>query len=174
LIELQYRTSFQHAWATAVELVGFLTEDQPKFDRGSKQVMEVLQLASEIIARAFEDMHSCLPDLTNSEVVARFTRLDGELNFMRMLRGLNSANRYIAEEKDMILIFTGPDSAGQESVEVRSFQTTTAALRALFELEREHPNWDIVLVRGERPEDVREAFKNYFSDARQFIDLKRS
>ena len=27
----------------------------------------------------------------------------------------------------------------------------------------------MVLVKGDRPEDVREAFKNYFSDAREFI-----
>lgn len=31
LIELQYRTNHQHAWATAVEVIGFITESQPKF-----------------------------------------------------------------------------------------------------------------------------------------------
>ena len=34
LIEIQYRTKIQHAWATAVEVVGYITTSQPKFDRG--------------------------------------------------------------------------------------------------------------------------------------------
>ncbi|MEO6697058.1 MAG: RelA/SpoT domain-containing protein [Gammaproteobacteria bacterium] len=30
-VELQYRTTVQHAWATAVEVIGFITQSQPKF-----------------------------------------------------------------------------------------------------------------------------------------------
>jgi ppGpp synthetase/RelA/SpoT-type nucleotidyltranferase len=30
-VEIQYRTLVQHAWATAVEVIGFITESQPKF-----------------------------------------------------------------------------------------------------------------------------------------------
>ena len=33
-IEVQYRTLVQHAWATAVEVIGFITQSQPKFQRG--------------------------------------------------------------------------------------------------------------------------------------------
>ena len=36
LIELQYRTQIQHAWATTVEVIGFITQSQPKFQRGDK------------------------------------------------------------------------------------------------------------------------------------------
>ena len=45
LIELQYRTIFQHAWATCVEIVGFLTVNQPKFGRGDVRFSRVLRLA---------------------------------------------------------------------------------------------------------------------------------
>ena len=108
LIELQYRTFRQHAWATAVELVGFLTVDQPKFDRGDGRIKLILRLASEIIARAFEKMPSCLPDLSDRDVVEQFTTLDADLKFMRMLRGLTRVNRHVSEaKKDMILIFRG-------------------------------------------------------------------
>ncbi len=171
LIELQYRTTHQHAWATTVELVGLLTEDQPKFDRGDDRIKRILRLASEIIARASEGMKSSLPNLPDNELVEEFATLDAELNFMRMLRGLNSADREISQEKDMILILWDENSSGSEPVEVRSYPSTTVALRALFNLERENPGIDLVLVRGERPEDVREAFKNYFADAREFINL---
>lgn len=36
LVEIQYRTLVQHAWATAVEVVGFITESQPKFQEGGQ------------------------------------------------------------------------------------------------------------------------------------------
>jgi len=41
----------------------------------------------------------------------------------------------------------------------------------LFELEREMPDRDIVLVRADTGDEVRIAFRNYFSDARDFIKL---
>jgi len=154
-------------------MVGFLTEDQPKFDRGDEKIKAILQFSSEIIARAYENMPSCLGGLTTEEVVRLFAELDAELNFMRMLQGLNAADREIADEKNIILIFKTDDENEEEDgeLEVRSYPSTTQALRVLFELERDNPGWDIVLVRGERPSDVREAFKNYFSDARDFIYL---
>ena len=172
LIELQYRTSNQHAWATTVELVGFLTSDQPKFDRGGAEIKLILRLASEIVARAFEDTRSSLPDLSNRDVVGQFTALDGKLDFMKMLRNLNRADGSFTKKKDMILIFG--DTNRKELMEVRSYPNTTVALRALFILEKERPKTYIVLVKSERPEDVRVAFRNYFSDAGQFIDLVNS
>jgi len=170
LIELQYRTVYQHAWATCVEVVGFLTENQPKLGRGDIRVKNIFRLASEIISRSFENVPSSLPDLSNQEVVKKFLALDQELGFMRMLGGLIAADREILDEKNIILIF-GESPSDEGKLEVLTYPSATAALRALFELERERPGTDIVLVKGDRPEDVREAFKNYFSDAQQFIDL---
>lgn len=168
LIELQYRTTRQHAWATAVELVGLLTAHQPKFDRGDEQVRHILRLASEIIARSFEDMPSSMPHLSSHSVVEQFNDLDARLTFMRMLRGLNKSNLHVPSKKNLILIFELHD---EELTEVRSYTYTTDALRALFQLEQQNPGMDVVLVRSQEPKDVSEAFRNYFSDARQFIDL---
>ena len=56
-------------------------------------------------------------------------------------------------------------------LEVRNFRDATDALRALFELERSMPDRDIVLVRADTSEDVRIAFRNYFTDAREFVKL---
>ncbi len=170
LIELQYRTIYQHAWATCVEVVGFLTENQPKFNRGSNSMRKILCLASEIIARSHEARCSSLPELSNREILAEFRTLDSTLRFVDMLKGLSKATSRIDAKNNFILIF-GEDEDGGESLDVRSYRRTTDALRALFELEREYPKLDIVLVRGDKPDDIREAFKNYFSDAIDFITL---
>ena len=54
-IEIQYRTLVQHAWATAVEVVGFITESQPKFEKGDNRYHLAMAYAAEIIARAHEN-----------------------------------------------------------------------------------------------------------------------
>ena len=168
LIELQYRTVYQHAWATCVEMVGYITENQPKFGRGDQKIKDVLCLASEVISRAFEDMTSSLPQVASKDVVDKFLELDNELKFMPMLRRLNAADGTISNSKNAILIF-GQDEAS--ALEIRTYPTATVAFKALLDLERENPRKDIVLVKGDSPEQVREVFKNYFSDARQFVDL---
>lgn len=171
LIELQYRTFYQHAWATAVEVVGLITESQPKFQEGDKRYEAALSLASEIIARTCEDANSCHPDLTDAELTEQFLKLDNELGLMRTLRALNSANNEVTEKKNIILIFGEPEEGRAPPLEIRSYRDATDALRALFELEKQHVGKDIVLVRADTSDEVRIAFRNYFSDATEFIDL---
>ena len=171
LIELQYRTFYQHAWATAVEVVGFITESQPKFQEGDKRYETALSLASEIIARSCEDSNSCHPDLTDVEVTEQFLELDKELGLMRMLRALNSANNEVTEKKNIILIFGDSQDGRPSPLEMKSYRDATDALRALFELEKQHVGKDVVLVRADTSDEVRIAFRNYFSDATEFITL---
>ena len=171
LIELQYRTFYQHAWATAVEVVGFVTESQPKFQEGDQRYERALALASEIIARAYENRNSCHPELQDEELAEDFLKIDHEIGLMRMLRALNSANNDISEKKNIILIFGEMKDGKPAAPEIRSFRDATDALRALFELEKLYTDRDIVLVRADSSDEVRVAFRNYFSDAREFIKL---
>jgi hypothetical protein len=166
LVEIQYRTLVQHAWATAVEVIGFITENQPKFQDGDSRYLDAMALASEILARAFENSKGPFPDLDDEEVVRRFLYLDKELGLLTMLRGLNAADTAVTTNRNSILVFSG---AGE--LNVRTYRDATEALRNLFELERELPGRDIVLVRADTSDEVRLAFRNYFSDARDFIDL---
>lgn len=165
-VEIQYRTLVQHAWATAVEVIGFITESQPKFQQGDKRYETAMALASEILARAFEASVGPFPELDDRGVVRRFLALDNELGLMKMLRGLNAADKAVTEKRNAILIFSGA-----QDLEVRSYRDATDALRALFELEKGRPDLDVVLVRADTSEEIRLAFKNYFSDARDFIRL---
>jgi len=165
-IELQYRTEIQHAWATAVEVIGFITYSQPKFQKGDKRYEDIMMYASEILARAFENSKASLPDIEDGVLVKTFLALDAELGLLKLLRGLNAADREVSAKRNVILMFSD-----NESLEVRSFRDAPDALRALFELERDNPGKDVVLVRADTTEEVRSAFRNYFSDAREFIEL---
>ncbi|WP_235810370.1 RelA/SpoT domain-containing protein [Pseudomonas syringae pv. coryli] len=166
LLEIQYRTLVQHAWATAVEVIGFITESQPKFQQGDKRYEQCMALASEILARAHEDHTGPFPDLSNKALLDQFLSIDSEIHLVRMLTGLNSSETVSTENRNSILIFKEDGS-----LEVRSFKEAPDALKELFRLERDFPNLDVVLVKADTNEEIRMAFKNYFSDAKDFIRL---
>lgn len=165
-IEIQYRTLVQHAWATAVEVIGFITQSQPKFQRGDTRYERAMALTSELLARAHEQQTGPFPTASDQEILAEFLSLDNELHLMQTLRGLNSAKGDVTDKRNSILIFSK-----EGALEVRSFRDATDALRELFELEKNMPEQDIVLVRADTSEDVRLAFRNYFTDAREFVRL---
>ena len=131
LIELQYRTRHQHAWATASELIGLLTENEPKFDRGEVAYRRVMRLASEIIARAFEKMDSSLPELSGKEVVEEFTSLDRSLKMMEMFGALRIPNIVVRGPRNAIFMFEANE------LKVFEYESTKAAWRALLDLEKE-------------------------------------
>lgn len=168
-LEIQYRTLVQHAWSTAVEVIGFVTESQPKFQKGDLRYQNAMALASEILARAFENMLGPLPNIENLDLVQKFFVLDKELNLMNTLRGLNAANKSVSENRNTILVFSPSGD-----LEIKTYRDATDALHALFEIEKQHPERDVVLVRADSSDDVRLAFRNYFSDAREFIKFVES
>lgn len=166
LIELQYRTNAQHAWATTVEVVGFVTQSQPKFQQGDKRYETVMAYASEMIARSAEKSSSCYPDMPDVDLVRAFLALEKELGLLKMLRGLNASKSTVSREKNVILMFSGGSD-----LTVHTYRDAPEALTALFILEKENPGTDIVLVRADTSDEVRFAFKNYFSDATDFLNL---
>lgn len=166
LIEIQYRTLVQHAWATAVEVIGFITENQPKFQQGDQRYLDCMALASEMLARVYENSTGPYPELSDADLLRKFESLDNELNLIRTLTGLNTAETAATRNRNTILVFK-PDG----DLEVFSYRDSTDALDDLFRLENENPELDIVLVKADTSEEIRMAFKNYFSDAKDFVRL---
>jgi putative GTP pyrophosphokinase len=129
-----------------------------------------MALASEILARAFEDSKGPCPQKDNIELVRDFLTFDEELRLLNTLHFLSSADTIVSDNvsknRNSILIFS---QSGE--LEIRTYRDATEALRELFKLEKEHPGQDIVLVKVDTSEEVRVAFKNYFSDAKDVISL---
>lgn len=167
LVEIQYRTKVQHAWATAIEVIGFITESQPKFQVGDTRYEECMSYASEILARYWEDSTGPHSDLKNKYIVKKFDELESELQLIRTLTGLNTAKtQKMTSEKNMILVFKKDGG-----LDVQPYKDATDALDSLFKLEKEYPDLDVVLVRADTNEEIRMAFQNYFSDAKSFVKL---
>jgi putative GTP pyrophosphokinase len=169
LIEIQYRTNVQHAWATAVEVVTQLTENEPKFNRGDPRHIKLFCLASEMLARAHEGTSSILKDIGNSELVQEFDKLDGDIRVIRMLTDL-VINEWIGDrmESDHVILHIRKEDT---KLELHQFDLELEASTKLLELEKEFPNDDIVLVGARNVGEVISAFRNYFNDVREFMNL---
>lgn len=168
LLELQYRTRCQHAWATSVEIMTHLTGFEPKFNRGDQNHIEFLRLASEIIARTCENMKSCFPNMRDSEVADAFEAVESKLHLLPVMRRIEpSEETSSGSPSEVFILQIGAD----QSLKIHEYPNRGAATPAYFRLEKEHPRDDIVLVTAESFEIMRNAFRNYFYDVREFVRL---
>ena len=168
LVEIQYRTLVQHAWSTAVEVIGFITENQPKFQQGDKRYEHCMALASEILARYYENGHGPFSEMDNHELLKQFMEMDEELHLIRNFMGLNSVESESSANRNTILLFKSDGD-----LETFSYRDETEALKELFKIEKENPLLDVVLVKADTSDEIRMAFRNYFSDAKEFVNLLR-
>lgn len=165
-IEIQYRSLVQHAWATANEVIGYITDSEPKFDRGDQRVGRFMALCSEILARGVEDLPGPFPDMPTAELLNEYSFLELELGLMIRLRSLHVAKLDIPRRAHYLLIF---DREGR--LEVKEYAKNKRALAALFHIEAEHPEANVVMVGASSPEEVQFAFRNYFSNTADFLGL---
>ncbi len=171
-IELQFRTLCQHAWATAVEVVSRITENQPKFDRGDDRHREFFRLASEIIARTQEGLTSCRAHLSDAELCKKFKALDAEINVMRFLRNLPVIEQASRIKNNVVLQLTPINKENNTEIKltIHHFLDIKSATEAYFRLEKANPEDDIVLVRAKTFDDIRSAYRNYFQNTNEFLN----
>jgi len=172
LIEIQYRTLLQHSWATAVEVAGLLTHNNPKFGQGAQEFVDFFAVSSEILARKFEGMTSCFPEVSDYELKTRFERLEDETRILQLFRKVNSKVVNIDFKMNNILIFpfVSADDENQSDLEILPYNSLSAAIEKYNNLEREREGTaDVVLVRADNFENLRITFRNYFADTTEFV-----
>jgi putative GTP pyrophosphokinase len=176
LVEIQYRTRTQHAWATAVEISDMIDQERTKFaladDDNTDNRVRFFQLASEIIARTYEKKEQALLSLTTSELRSDLQKLENELHIMDRLEALKS--------------FSDGDSLGQHSVlnivregpslnlQVFSYKNAEEAIAQANKLEKTEESINAVYVRSDNPNQLRSIYRNYFNDPVDFVRLLKS
>ncbi|WP_082120982.1 RelA/SpoT domain-containing protein [Dyella japonica] len=165
-IEVQYRTLVQHAWATANEVIGYITDSEPKFDRGDKRIGVFMEICSEILARGHEQRPGPHPELSNNALIGAYADLEAELGLMKRLASLRVAKVDMPKNAHYILIFNR-----EGKLEVKEYTKNKRALAALFHIEAERPDSNVVLVGASSPEEVQFAFRNYFSNTVDFLGM---
>ncbi len=176
LIEVQYRTQAQHAWATAVEIADLLTKSRAKFSDASPDQLHFFRICSEIIARSEEGITSCLPKLSNRTLISEFSKFKKPGGIFRLLKQTNligpkQIKGIFEDGKNKILVYPFDASKTDFLLQVYSKKSTREALQLYEELEEKWlDKGDVVLVGGSDVAAIRIAFQNYFVNATDFVN----
>lgn len=170
LVEIQYRTRAQHAWATAVEISDLLDGERTKFDLFESKRSRFFTLASELIARTHENKHQALNEFTTGELRSELEDLEDDLGIMQRLSLLRQF-----EEEDKLqthnVLNIYKDFDGSLRLDVLPFQTASEAIEKASELESDSSSLNAVYVRASNPTQLRSAYRNYFNDPIDFVQL---
>ena len=169
-IELQLRTRLQHAWATAVETVGFLRQEMLKSNLGDEDWRRLFSLMGTAIAirercppvrntpiakpELADELRACVHDL---RVVEHLTAYQTALSVVKH-PGLAGNHYFLLELRpaERTVMVTGYKKGEVEE-----------ASRQYQETERKGDS-DVVLVSVDRVAALERAYPNYFLDTRIF------
>lgn len=173
-IEVQFRTKYQHYWATAVEIYDIINGQRIKFSTGIKPTDSELyfQYSSEIIARSFENTRSCFPDISNKELIKKFREIDSRLNITTQLLNIeimDSLKSKMEKERGVGLYnMVIRVSTKHKKIHVYSSEKERNVLSQYFEWENKYPEDIPVYILGLNKKHIEECFKNYFYDSKGF------
>ncbi len=165
-IEVQLRTSAQHAWATAVEIADLVSDTRIKFEDGTSEYGRFFSLASELIARYHEGMRSCLPDISDDELLAEFRELEGKIGLLDRLARLREQGDVSNIKQHTVLAFRFDDT-----VDIYGYTKASRAVEKERELLDDETCANVVYVRASTPRSIRSSYRNYLTNPEDFVEL---
>src|ERR1700735_1742564 len=173
-VEMQFRTSLQHAWATAVETVGTFTGQALKSNQGQKKWRRFFALMGSAIA--LREKCPIVPNTPEEPkaLIADIRRYVINLGVIDHLRLFNAALRHAEKNVEGAHYFLLKLEPSANQVMVTGFKTAqlVEAQDRYNEVEKEITSSagdDVVLVSTSSMEALRRAYPNYFLDTHAFI-----
>ena len=176
-IEMQIRSRYQHAWATAVETAGAFRGQALKSSIGDADWLRFFVLMGSVIA--LQEKSPIVPGTTESEREL-FTELAHYARSLKVVERLHSYNEAFksirtgtGRQAHWFLLKLEP-STSRLFVTGFKYGQRVAAELAYADAEkevRENPGTDAVLVSVDSVKQLKKAYPNYFADTRVFLDL---
>jgi len=175
-IEMQLRSTLQHAWATAVETVDTFQLSALKAGQGEKDWRRFFALMGAAIALRENAPPVPRTPTILEELVVELREYTGRLHVEQKLVAYGNALRItppasIAKDAKYYLIHLE-----QGSTSLQAFQDLGRASATYLDLETKvagRPEADVVLVSVESLAALRRAYPNYFLDTRAFLEAVR-
>lgn len=176
-IEMQIRSQYMHAWATAVETVGTFIRQALKSSIGEVDWLRFFALMGSAIA--LREQTPPVPDtpLKRSDLIAELDHYTSMLHVENRLQVYGQALQQIKEgaQKNARYYLLRLDPRVPELV-IKGFQLNDLqkAEKEYEEAEKyvkSHPETDAVLVAVESIAALEKAYPNYFADTRVFLLL---
>lgn len=176
--EIQIRTRVQHAWATAVETVGFLVNQALKSNLGDAAWRDFFRLAA--AAFAIEEGCAPVPGVTEDRELLR-RDLEARAKDLKVAATLQAFGVVLSQPIDAGLkraeyfLLTLRPVRGRFELSVRGFERGQET-RAEEEYSREQRQLglfsqsDSVLVRVASVESLRRSYPNYYLDTDVFLE----
>ncbi|MFC5302447.1 RelA/SpoT domain-containing protein [Azospira restricta] len=175
-IEMQLRSRYQHAWATAVETAGMFSGQALKSSLGSEDWKRFFSLIGSAIA--LRERAPLVPDTParSSELFSELRHYADKLKVQDRLREYGKALRYLTDAQDgahYYLLQLDPKNGtllvtGFKQNQVELAEKTYAQAE---QLAKDKAETDAVLVSVESVTALSRAYPNYFADTRLFLVL---
>jgi len=173
-IEIQIRSTLQHAWSTAVETVDLFANEKLKVGQGSSKWARFFLLASAVFARREDSpLVPGVPD-SSSDSKEELKILARELNVYIRLSAWTTAMTHISsaivdgatylimvdtEQKNVTIVPFGPPYIVEANKQY-----------AIAEMDaRTRSDRSVVLVSVDKITDLQKAFPNYYADTADFL-----
>ena len=176
LIELQFRTHLQHIWATALETIGFFTNQALKAGQGSKEILRFFVVVSSLFA--IKEGCPVVPGTLDDEkeLISEVEEINDRCHVLDMLKAIRTVIDRDSENT--------PDKRGYYILQLNyekhylqrwffkpSELESANVMYDYLEEKRRNAPLDIVLVRASSYAAVKAAYPNYFMDIGEFVDI---
>ncbi|MFN4155376.1 MAG: hypothetical protein ACK4HF_12045 [Paracoccaceae bacterium] len=143
-----------------------MLDTRTKFEDGSGEYGMFFKLSSEILARHFEHMNSCLPELSDSELLNDFNDLEAKIGLLDRLGKLREQGDLSKIKQHTVLAF-GVD----DTLEIFGYTKASRAVEKERELLTDPTCANVVYVRASTPRSIRSSYRNYLTNPTAFVDL---
>lgn len=178
-IEVQLRSQYQHAWATAVETVGTFIREALKSSVGHPEWLRFFALMGTAIAHREGTPPVPATPVTRQAMLDELRHLSRALNVSARLKTFSDALRTLGTEQlgmqhvHYYLLELDPEASQLTVTGFHSSQLQQASDRYL-EAEKkvkQNPGTDAVLVSVDSVTALERAYPNYYADTRVFREL---
>jgi len=176
-IEVQIRTRWQHAWATAQEIVDFITGQGMKFGRGDPEWTRFFELMGSVVADIDGYPRGKNVPKDTEAFRAELVEVNNKLHAIEKIAGFSLAPSVLDDpaaknSRHFVLTFDIEDrKLSTMGFTAQEFGKANDTYREREKSHRDDKRFDTVLVSADSIEDVRAGLPNYVLDSIAFTDL---